>query len=291
MANIHSTWLRSCNANITPSRISTTPHNFAMFSPTTTAAIHNCRGQQPSIAVSSSSHTPPLLDEAAAHARGSVRSDYFLSGATTEVGRGGGAKSNNPYSPPSRLLSFASVGGDTSWNLGVLPLSLALDKITAAVIVSTAVAVYHCPPLPQLSLFTAATPSLSTIVHCSCSCLRHHHHCCRHHPPSPLSFTTAATAAIGAHGTVFNCIVRRCPLPSQWLIVIFAVVIILVNSPSLLPSLLSSMTSSSLPQRHTSTLGPAKTRRPTRGPIPAFQRNEFVRCLDRYDGEESALAQ
>jgi hypothetical protein len=58
-----------------------------------------------------------------------------------------------------------------------------------------------------------------------------------------------------------------------------------------LPSLLSSMTSSSLPQRHTSTLGPAKTRRPTRGPIPAFQRNEFVRCLDRYDGEESALAQ
>jgi hypothetical protein len=46
-----------------------------------------------------------------------------------------------------------------------------------------------------------------------------------------------------------------------------------------------------LPQRHTSTLGPAKTRRPTRRPIPAFQRNEFVRCLDRYDGEESALAQ
>jgi hypothetical protein len=76
ICRIASTCQLSCNANIniTPHRINTKPHNCAMFSPTTSATILNCRnlncGQEQSSSVNSTRRTSPRLQHAAIQAMG-----------------------------------------------------------------------------------------------------------------------------------------------------------------------------------------------------------------------------
>ena len=100
-------------------------------------------------------------------------------------------------------------------------------------------------------------------------------HSCRHCPPPlplpPLPLPSIAQSSI--------------PLPSQWLIAIFAVIVILV----VLPLPLLAMTSSLLllPQRPMSALTTNKMRKPTCGSIPATQYDEFVRCFSGWLGGNS----
>ena len=87
-----------------------------MFSPTTAAAVLNCRNQncsqEPSTSVDSIRCTSPRLQPAAAHARGGASSQGLPSCGTTESRRGGGTNTNTATTP-ARRLPFASVGWKT----------------------------------------------------------------------------------------------------------------------------------------------------------------------------------
>ena len=87
-----------------------------MFSPTTAAAVLNCRNQncsqEPSTSVDSIRCTSPRLQPAAAHARGGASSQGLPSCGTTESRRGGGTNTNTATTP-ARRLPFASVGWET----------------------------------------------------------------------------------------------------------------------------------------------------------------------------------
>ena len=134
VCRIASTCQLSCNVDITPHRINIKPHNFAMFSPATAAAILNRRnqnhGQEPSSSVTSTRRTSPWLQPTASHARGGASSQGLLSGGTTESRRGGGTDTNTAPTPSRRLpFGFGSVDwGETP--IGTYSVSSTLTPLT-----------------------------------------------------------------------------------------------------------------------------------------------------------------
>jgi hypothetical protein len=92
-----------------PHKNGNTPHIFTMISPSTTAAInHHC--QQLSLVGGANRCTSPWCTSPFPQSATYGSTVQFLSGETTELGRAGGAQSNQSFSTPSCLLSFPTMG-------------------------------------------------------------------------------------------------------------------------------------------------------------------------------------